>query len=73
MGVEVKVAMEFILQFVFKDGVPHDLPKKKLGDGHLIPLVGDKVVFDADGSWGVLERYFNFDETPFHVTLMLGR
>jgi hypothetical protein len=65
--------MEFILQFVFKDRERHDLPQKKLKNGHLIPLVGDKVVFDDDGSWDVLERYFNFDETPAHVTLMLGR
>lgn len=65
--------MEFILQFVFKDGARSDLPQKVLNDGHLIPLVGDKVVFDEDGSWDVLERYFNFDEAPPHVTLMLGR
>ena len=67
--------MEIMLQFVFKDGVRHDLPQKLLGagDGHLIPLVGDNVVFDDDGSWSVLERYFNFEETPIHVTLMLRR
>lgn len=65
--------MEFMLQFVFKDGERHDLPRKKLEDGRLIPLVGDKVVFEKDGSWDVLERYFNFDETPAYVTLMLGR
>jgi hypothetical protein len=65
--------MEFILQFVFKDGERSDLPQKKLTDAHLIPLAGDKVVFDEDGTWDVLERYFNFDETPAHVTLMLGR
>jgi hypothetical protein len=73
MGVEATGNMKFILQFVFKDGGRHDLPQKKLGDGNLIPLVGDKVVFDEDGSWDVLERYFNFDETPAQVTLMLGR
>jgi hypothetical protein len=35
------------------------------------------VVFSDDsdlvGSWDVLERYFNFDESPAHITLMLGR
>ena len=65
--------MEFILQFVFKDGVRNDLPQRKLRDGNLIPLVGDKVAFNDDGSWDVLERYFNFDENPAHITLMLGR
>jgi hypothetical protein len=68
--------MEIMLQFVFKDGERRDLPQKLLGagDGHLIPLVGDNVVFEGDGSWRVLERYFDFDETSIiHVRLMLAR
>jgi len=66
--------MKIALQFVFKDGVKGGLPRTMLDDGEesLIPLVGDKVVLD-DGSWSVLERYFNFEETPAQVSLMLGR
>ena len=66
--------MKIALQFVFKDGVKGGLPQTLLddGEGNLIPLVGDKVVLD-DGSWLVLERYFNFNETPAQVSLMLGR
>jgi hypothetical protein len=67
--------MEIMLQFVFKDGVRNGMPQTLLGPGDsaLIPLVGDHVAFESDGSWKVLERYFDFEAKPVKVTLMLGR
>jgi hypothetical protein len=70
-----RIAASIKLEFLFKDGSRNDLPSKLLASekGHLIPLVGDKVVFETDGSWNVTERYFAFDESPVAVRLMLAR
>lgn len=66
--------MEVTLRFDFKGSARIDSRRIVLGsfDGHLIPLVGDKVVFD-DGSWNVLERFFDFGENPVEITLKVER